>query len=301
MLLGIVIPYYNITFFEETLQSLANQTNKNFKVYIGNDASPDNPITLINSYQDDLNITYLKFEKNLGKNSLTTQWDRCIKMVQEEKWIMILGDDDVLDCSVVNSFYDQFEVFNNKSRVVRFATRTISEKTNSISDIFEHPVWERSEDSFYRKFRWLTRSSLSEYIFERDSYLNHKFFPYPLAWHSDDRAWLEFSENTPIFTINEAVVFIRNSSISISGKTDNENLKNLAAISFYKYIIGNKLPYFNKEQRIFLFRAGENEILKSRRLNFQEWLFLIYHYSKNFDANSFKNLLKRFLKSALNR
>lgn len=299
-MLAIVIPYYNITFFEETLQSLANQTNKNFKVYIGNDASLDNPIKLINSYQDKLNITYLRFEQNLGGNSLTKQWDRCIEMVQEEKWIMILGDDDVLDCSVVNSFYDQFEVFNNKSKVVRFASRIITEKTNSISDIFEHPVWERAEDSFYRKFRWLTRSSLSEYIFEKDTYFNYKFFPYPLAWHSDDRAWLEFSENTPIYTINDAVVFVRSSSISISGRTDNENLKNLGAISFYKYIIGNKLSYYNIRQRIFLMRAGENEILKSRKLNFQEWLFLIFHYSKNFDAKSFKKIIKRFLKNILN-
>jgi glycosyltransferase involved in cell wall biosynthesis len=47
MKLTIVIPYYKSTLFEKTLQSLANQTNKIFTVYIGDDASLKNPIILI--------------------------------------------------------------------------------------------------------------------------------------------------------------------------------------------------------------------------------------------------------------
>ena len=34
-MLAIVIPYYKYTFFEETLISLSNQTDKRFKIYIG--------------------------------------------------------------------------------------------------------------------------------------------------------------------------------------------------------------------------------------------------------------------------
>jgi hypothetical protein len=40
-MLAIVIPYYKIRFFEATLQSVAIQTDKRFKVYIGNDASDE--------------------------------------------------------------------------------------------------------------------------------------------------------------------------------------------------------------------------------------------------------------------
>jgi len=300
-MLAIIIPYYKLNFFEETLTSLSNQTNKNFKVYIGNDASQDDPTDLIKSFKGKFDITYKKFEENLGGTSLTGQWDRCIEMVQEEKWLMILGDDDMLDSSVVNAFYKHLDVFKKKSKVVRFASKIITEKTKNTSDIFEHPVWEKAEDAYFRKYRGLTRSSLSEYIYEKETYLKHGFYPYPLAWHSDDKAWLEFSENTPIYTINEAVVLVRNSSINISGRTDNEDLKNQATIKFYKYIISNKLPNYNIKQRIFLMRAGENEILKSRKLKMQEWIFLIFHHSQNFEFNSFKKLIKRFIKSILNR
>ncbi len=45
--LAIVISFYKIIFFEETLQSLANQIDKRFKVCIGNDASPSDSCTRI--------------------------------------------------------------------------------------------------------------------------------------------------------------------------------------------------------------------------------------------------------------
>ena len=39
-MLAIIIPFYKLTFFEENLHSLAIQTDKRFKVYIGDDSSP---------------------------------------------------------------------------------------------------------------------------------------------------------------------------------------------------------------------------------------------------------------------
>ena len=57
-MLAIVIPYYNYEFFKETLDSLANQTNKNFKVYIGDDASTNNPLELINNYKEKINLDF---------------------------------------------------------------------------------------------------------------------------------------------------------------------------------------------------------------------------------------------------
>lgn len=300
-MLAIVIPYYNLTFFDATLQSLANQTDKRFKVYIGNDASTEDPSPLLKKFEGKFDFRYHKFEINFGEKYLTRQWDRCIEMVQEEKWIMILGDDDMLENSVVKTFYKHLNVFKNQSKVVRFASKLITEKTKTTSDIFEHPIWEKAEDSYYRRFKGLTRSSLSEYVYEKEAYMKYGFYPYPLAWHSDDKAWLEFSENTPIYTINEAVVLVRNSSINISGRTDNEDLKNQASLKFYKYIISHKLPYYTIEQRIFFLRAFENAIQKLRNLKIQEWMFLIFLHSRNFEFNSFKKLIKRFVKSVLNR
>ena len=113
-MLTIVIPYYKISFFETTLKSLSSQTNKNFKVVIGDDASPNNPLQLLEKYKDDFDFIYKRFDSNLGSMSLVNQWNRCLEINTLSQWTMILGDDDVLDPNVVQAFYDTILNFDWK-------------------------------------------------------------------------------------------------------------------------------------------------------------------------------------------
>lgn len=300
-MLAIVIPYYKLTFFEETLQSLANQTDKRFKVYIGDDASPENPFALLEKYQGKFDFVYHRFEKNLGSTSLVKQWDRCIAMTEEEEWLMILGDDDFLANDVVASWYKNYDMFNGKSKVIRFASQLIYEELKSVSSVYRHPIWEKATDSFYRKFARVSRSSLSEYIFSRDSYNKYGFYEYPLAWNSDDCVWLDFSDNKPIFTINESVVFVRMSVLNISGRQDNIQMKNLSEIEFYKFMVSNKLKFYNREQRLRLMRKYQSEIKKTRDLSFFEWVFLLFFYLKYFNVDWFKKGYKKASKKYLKK
>ena len=105
-MLAIIIPYYKLTYFEATLKSLANQNDKRFKVYIGDDASPEDCTTLLQKFEGQFDFIYHRFETNLGGISLTQQWERCIALSGDEEWLMILGDDDVLEANVVASFYE---------------------------------------------------------------------------------------------------------------------------------------------------------------------------------------------------
>ena len=111
--LAIVIPYFKFDKFEETLNSLDRQTNNNFNVYIGDDASPYSPESLINKFDFSNRLIYQRFNENLGKISLTSQWERCLKLVSGgENWIMILCDDDVLADNCVSEFYFNINKFN---------------------------------------------------------------------------------------------------------------------------------------------------------------------------------------------
>lgn len=300
-MLAIIIPYYKLTFFDSTLKSLVNQTDKRFKVYIGDDASLENPSELLSDYKDKLDFVYRRFEKNLGGISLTKQWERCIDLSGNEEWLMILGDDDYLEHTVVASWYKNYHLFYKKTEVIRFASKMVVEEKNTITDTYIHPMWELATDSFYRKFEHLTRSSLSEYLFSRVSYLKYGFHDYPLAWNSDDHAWLEFSDNKPIFTINESVVFVRISTLNISGKADNIAKKYLSEIVFYKFMVSNKLKFYTHLQRDKLMRRYENEIKKVRNITGLEWVFLLYYYFKYFDKVSFLKFIKRFINRILKR
>lgn len=293
-MLAIIIPYYKLTFFEATLQSLANQTDKSFKVYIGDDASPESPIDLLDKYNGKFDFVYHRFKSNLGGTSLTKQWDRCIALSDDEEWLMILGDDDVLEETVVESWYKNYSVFKKGSNVIRFATKIILEESKMITSSFKHPVWEDPTDSFVRIFKGQTRSSLSEYIFSRKAYIKYGFTDYPLAWCSDYKAMLEFSERKPIYTINESNVYFRISDINISGKKGDEFVKTNTNIQFFKDVVIDKIRFFKKKQRLELLMAYEVAIKKSRKPTLEEWLLIMKFYLMNFTFISFAKCIRRF-------
>lgn len=300
-MLAIVIPYYKLVFFRETLESLANQTDKRFNVYIGDDASPENPQELLEAYRDKITFTYTHFNENLGSISLVKQWQRCIDLVQDEKWIMILGDDDVLTDNTVASWYRNYEQFKDKANVVKFATKLIFQENATTSEPYLHPVWEKATDSYFRKFKALTRSSLSEYIFAKKAYDEHGFYDYPLAWYSDDSAWIAFSEQKEIYCINESLIMIRLSEINISGKKDNIALKMKAKEQFFKDFILERLSDFNKKQRLELLLAYEVAIKDQRNPIGKEWLTLGYYYLINFNGLALLKFIRRFFISTFKK
>lgn len=293
-MLAIIIPYFKLKYFEATLQSLESQTDTRFKVYIGDDASPENPRELLEKYKGKFDFVYHRFEANLGGTSLVQQWERCVALSSDEDWIMILGDDDVLGENVVASWHKNYIFFDGKSNLVRFATKIILEESKNISAVFTHPIWEKATEFFFRNFKNQTRSSLSEYVFSRRTYLKHGFNDYPLAWHSDSFAWLDFPEDKMIYTINEAIVFFRISNINISGLQDNLELKNQVKIQFFKDVLAKKLILFKKNQQSELLMFYEVTIKKNRKLTLNEWFFLIKLYLINLGIIPFVKSVRRF-------
>ncbi len=291
-MLAIVIPYYKLTFFEETLQSLAAQTDKRVTVYIGDDASPENPSMLLDKFKNEFEFVYHRFENNMGGTNLVKQWERCIAMTNNEQWIMILGDDDYLTDNVVEQFYIHYSIFNTKTNLIRFASRTIVQKQNYKAAISYHPVWENATDAYYRKFQKLTRSSLSEYVFLKASYERHHFYNYPLAWNSDDRAWLDFSEQKPIYSINDSVVCVRLSDLNITGRKDNLALKSQSLIEFYTFLITKKSTYYTKQQRIKILRKYQSELKNLKSFDFNKGLFILWHFTINMNIGSIKKFMR---------
>lgn len=271
-MLAIVIPYYKLTFFEDTLHSLSKQTNKNFRVYIGNDNSPEDPINLILKYQNVLNITYKVFEKNLGSISLTSQWERCIEMINDEEWLTILGDDDYYSEDIVENFYISAEIQNREQpNLIRFPSQLVDDHSKIISEIFYHPEFESATTSFMRRFKGETRSSLSEYFFKRKVYEKFSFKHFSLGWHSDDLAWIEFSDNQPIQTINKSIVNIRCSTLNISGQSDLWPIKNFSSREFYEKLIKNHFNQFARQDQTailerYIFLLFHTQILKHQNL-----------------------------------
>jgi len=291
--LAIVISYYKLTFFEATLQSLVNQTNKKFKVYIGNDASPENPSVLLKKYKPQLDFNYQQFDNNLGSVSLVKQWERCMNFIGDEQWVIILGDDDTLSENCVELFYQNLnKAETHNCDVIRFATKVIDEKGKAISNLHIHPEIENSIDFLFRKIKGGTRSSLSEYVFKKNDISNIGFKNFPLGWHSDDLAVLEFSKFKNIYTINSSTVFVRLSTLNISGMSDNLKQKNIATFNYYYYLLNNKEPLFDaKQTEILLFRLEKT--FQDNKKNTSFWfLFTKLYISKLYIKKYFNFIIK---------
>ena len=290
-MLAIVIPYFKITYFEETLDSLANQTNQSFHLYIGDDASPNDPSGILEKYKTKIDFNLIRFKENLGGISLVQQWDRCLQMVQNETWIMLLCDDDVLSPNVVQEFYDQLpKIEENKSKVVRFASQEIDGRGKSISKVYLHPKLQDFSDSFYQRFFRGSRSSMSEYIFSRSSYLKYGFRDIALAWHADDLAWIEFSEFEPIYTINEALVYFRLSGENISRHGYLQKEKEELRYQFFTIVVDEYLRKFKAEHRKEILRKYELLTYERGGGNLQFWrklLPLIYLHRGTWETLKF--------------
>ena len=293
--LAIVIPYYKLAFFEATLRSLKTQTDQRFKVYIGDDASPEDCSFLLKKFEGEFTVHYHRFENNLGRKCLAMQWERCIALSANEEWVMILGDDDVLGDNVVEGFYREFEKFNRLSNVVRYATIVLNEQNDSQSVKFVNPEFEDGLDSAVRKLRGGARSSLSEYFFTRASYLKFGFIQYPCGFYSDDRAWVDFSDTKPIYSINESIVYIRISDYSISGGNNIVNL-NKARVEFLTYLCDHRLKFLSKRNKGFMLQQMENALRKSNCKDYGLWVRLYFRCLFKLDRKELFKFHKRIFK-----
>ncbi len=276
-MLAIIIPYYKLAFFDATLESLANQTDNRFTVYIGDDNSAESPLDVLGQYLHKINVKYNRFCENFGSSSLVKQWHRCLELVGAEEWVIFLGDDDVLQDNVVASFYNQFDNFNKQVNVVRFSTCKIDALGQITSEQFTHPPLESATDFLFRN----VRSSLSEYAFRKSTVQKIGFRDFPLAWFSDVLAVLEFSSFKNVYSINTAVVFIRISALSISGQQNNSKLKQQAAFGFYYYLVSKRLDYFNPQQQLTLYNQINKSYYNDKK-NIRYFLKLTYFYLSRF-------------------
>lgn len=269
IILALVIPYLKLNFLRDTLESLAAQTDQRFNVYIGNDASSKNPEELLKEYERKFNFVYKAFEKNFGGTSLTRQWDRCIAMMKDEEWFMILGDDDYLSANSVEEFYKNLATAKEENiAVIKMNSAIVNEEGIVLSEKKPEPLIKSSIEHFFDKYILEGRSSLSEHIFKRSAYENTGFKNLPFAWHSDDLALLQFSKFGNILFLKEAKCFVRVSSESISGNPDKNKEEKWQASKMFFDTICQNLNHFSPKQKVSLFDLIEwQEKQKSITIN----------------------------------
>ena len=252
--LAIVIPYYKIAFFETLLERLAQQTNRDFHVYIGDDCSPDDPKDIIAKYQNRLSLTYKRYEENMGGTNLVGQWGRCVELIGDEEWVWFLPDDDLPSKNFVEAFYRALPNSENHNvRIFRSQSMTIDENGQLLKEKkFENPELETNLEFYTRLLHGKTRASLGDNIFNRRCFEESGgFVAFPKAWGSDHATILKVSAGGNIFYLHDAVLYFRNSGENISSALSDGDVKMYAKVMFAKWLKKNESIFPAKPDEAF--------------------------------------------------
>lgn len=246
--LAIVIPAFKGRYLIEALDSIANQTCKNFTLYIGDDCSPDELYSIIKKYEESIDIIYRRFEENLGSVSLVKQWERCISMTREESWIWLFSDDDIAPPDAVERFYNTIKATNEKYPVYRFDLLTIDAFGQERFPYTPKKRIESSKEFLEERMKFEYMSAACEYIFKREIYVrNDGFIEYPMGWYSDDATWALFAKDSFIYTIEGLPVKWRK-SLNISSDEKNKIFFYNGFLNYYVWLNKFLCVYSNKSE-----------------------------------------------------
>lgn len=238
--LAIVIPAFKSNFLRNTLESIAQQTNQNFRLYIGDDGSPDELYPIIREFEKRIKLNYTFFKENLGSVNLVGHWERCIDMVQEEEWVWLFSDDDVMQPTCVDNFYLELRQNHNSYDLYHFNVNVINGENRVIKKgLFPDII--QSEQLLKKKLRGKLRSYVVEFIFNKEEFfLQGRFQNFELAWNSDIATWIKVGHRKGIKTIENSIVQWRSSEYNISPNHNDPKivLKKMAANkNFCKWLI----------------------------------------------------------------
>ena len=277
-LLAIVIPAYKTKYLRAALQSIANQTDRRFQLYVGDDASPEPVETLVREFSGKISIRYERFNENLGKKSLVGHWTRCLKLTVEP-WLWIFSDDDFLEPDCVAAFYAELAKTNGQHDAYRF--NAIVEQTASrfpgggILEKPSHPPLQSGKDFLCGQLCGPHNSYMQEVIFSRAAWQRVGIPDFPLAWFADDAFIASLGEPRPLCAIAAPRIHWRWSDENITGSNSRSllRIKFRSAALFVKWAI-QFLTTHKMEPRAaaqltekwYFAHARQNEMFLDRKL-----------------------------------
>jgi glycosyltransferase involved in cell wall biosynthesis len=138
--LSIVIPAYRSRYLARTLESLAAQTDRRFRVYVADDGSPEDLAAIVAPFATRLDLVYRRFPDNLGGTSLVRHWDRAIRL-GDEPWVWLFSDDDLMAPECVAAVHARLERGPETAALLRFDVDLIDAAGATIRREAPFPAW----------------------------------------------------------------------------------------------------------------------------------------------------------------
>jgi glycosyltransferase involved in cell wall biosynthesis len=129
MALDIALPFYgDVTFMKQTVQSILNQSNPNWKLIVVDDGYPDETIPSWFAGLGDDRVQYQRNQNNLGANG---NFQKCLGLLSAE-YCLVMGADDLLEDNFVERISELIVAHSGVS-MIHPGVKVIDEKNELIS------------------------------------------------------------------------------------------------------------------------------------------------------------------------
>lgn len=129
MALDIALPFYgDVEFMKQTVQSILNQSNPNWKLIVVDDGYPDETIPSWFAGLGDDRVQYQRNQNNLGANG---NFQKCLGLLSAE-YCLVMGADDLLEPNFVERINELIATHPGVS-MIHPGVKVIDEKNEFIS------------------------------------------------------------------------------------------------------------------------------------------------------------------------
>jgi glycosyltransferase involved in cell wall biosynthesis len=234
---SVIIPNYNhALYLEKRIESILNQTFRNFEIIILDDHSNDDSLLIIDKYKDHPKVSRIIInEKNSG--STFKQWKKGIGE-SKGKYILIAESDDFSDENFLEKIIVEIEVKN--AGIAFCQSYFINERDEIIYEPqSETTNYSTSGNDFVINKMTLGNSiyNASAVVFKKDLAL--KIDIPDLLYCGDWFFWVEILRKTDIAVISEKLNYFRRHSKSISTHSEKEGLQYIEGFKILKHIKSN--------------------------------------------------------------
>ena len=261
-----LLPAYKVSFFEESLKSIKNQSYKEFKCLVSDDCSPENLKNVFDRIVgDDSRFVYRRNEENMGSKSLVSHWNLLVDMCDTE-FLVLASDDDIYEREFLQEIdllvkrYPAIDIFRAKAR------RT----ENGIDVLTDDNIPElQSQLDFLEYFGKKSMvHCLANYVFRTSALKAMDKFPdFPKAAKSDSATAIYLSKNGIATTKDVLFTFrMSNENLSSINGYDKNILNtadaNLMFADWYKRNFGKCYPYKSFIEEIVFYLISRMSLQK---------------------------------------
>ncbi len=214
-MISVVIPLYNKEkFIAETIQSVLNQTFKDFELLIVNDGSTDDALKIIKSFNDDrLNII------SIENSGVSVARNTGIKNARYH-WIAFLDADDWWAPTFLEEIFNAINGYPNNKLFASGRSRVFNTQVERYKHKFLPKNGETNVINYFKVIsKYLPLINSSNVVIKKSLFKEIGYFREGQKKHEDHDLWMRLCVNEDVVFINKNLSFYRKTELNSASAT----------------------------------------------------------------------------------